>query len=242
MIIIYWATNTFENPEGIRAEPPVPILKKLIDERVGNFKDEVTYNRCPAVVDELSNVYGIKSYHDYTIDFGQGGLSSPDYDEEFFKRFISIDSWHGNLFQVSAPYVFFTDTPSLEVSFIPAYLEDNNVVNNTICIPAIIDIGKYFRGTSFAFHMKKNCKQLVFNRQEIYMYIKIHTKEKLQFKQFLYTEEMEQMDHLMMSAKRYWYRNFSKVMTLEYYYNIFARFNFKKKHLKLIKQNLCKDV
>jgi hypothetical protein len=89
--------------------------------------------------------------------------------------------------------------------------------------------------------MKKNCNQLIFNRHEIYMYIKIHTTEPIQFKQFLWTHETDKLNGPMMSAKRYWYRDISKIMTLDYYYNIFDKFNLKKKHLKIIKQNLCKE-
>ena len=69
--------------------------------------------------------------------------------------------------------MFFTEEPSLEMSVFPAYLEDNNVVNNTIMLPGKIDIGKYFRGLQFAFHMKQNCNEIIFNRKEICYYIKL---------------------------------------------------------------------
>ena len=124
------------------------------------------------------------------------------------------------------------------MSLLPPYLEDNNVVNNTIMVPGKIDIGKYFRGLTYAFHMKQNCNKVIFNRNEITYYIKFHTKKKLQFKQFLWTPEINQMDFLMMAAKNAKY----DLMNLDYYYNIFERFNFKKKILKIIKENLCKEV
>ena len=236
MTTIYWGANTCHSLEGIRADAPISILQKLFHERIPkNLVGEVDYNRCPALVDELINVYGVKSYYDYTLRFGKDGVSSPDYDQEFFDRHIITKS--SNLFFYRIIFAFFTEEPSLEMSLLPAYMEDNSVVNNTIMLPGKIDIGKYFRGLEFAFHVKQNCNEIIFNRKEICYYIKFHTKKKLKFKQFLWTPELEEMGLLMMAAKR----NKYDFMNLDYYYNIFDRFNFKKKMLKNIKENLCKE-
>ena len=239
MITIYWGVSTRDVPEGIRAEAPISILQKLFHERIPkDLAMEVNYNRCPAIVNELTNLYGMKSYYDYTIKFEEGGVSSPDYDQEFYNKHFLIRSLKGNLFEFYMDIIFFTEDASLEMSLLPAYLEDNNIVNSTIMLPAKIDIGKYFRGLQIAFHMKQKCNELNFNRKEICCYIKFHTKKKLQFKQFLYTSEIYEIVRLMTAAKN----NKYDYMNLEYYYNIFYRFNFKKKILKIIKENLCKEV
>jgi len=239
MITIYWGVNTSYSLEGTRAEAPIPILQKMAQERIPKDSPrEANYIRCPAFIDELTNLYGIKSYYDYTIKFEKGDVSSPDYDQEFFDRHFFIQSVKGNLFEFYENFYFFTDEPSFEMSLLPAYLEDNSIVNNTIMLPAKIDIGKYFRALTFAFHMKQNCNEVIFNRKEIFYYVKFHTKEKLKFKQFLWTPEISAIDSVMMAAKRAKY----DFMNLDYYYNIFARFNFKKKILKIIKENLCKEV
>ena len=239
MSIIYWGVNINYSPEGIRAEAPIPILQKLFHERIPkDLAGEIQYNRCPAIIDELTNLYGMKSYYDYTLKFGKDEVSTPDYGQDFFQKHFVIKSMKGNLFEFYQNFVFFTEEPSLEMSVLPAYLEDNSVVNNTIMLPGKIDIGKYFRGLEFAFHVKQNCNEIIFNRKEICYYIKFHTKQKLQFKQFLWTSEISEMDFLMMSVKNKKY----DLMNLDYYYNIFERFNFKKKILKIIKENLCKEV
>jgi len=239
MITIYWGVNTNESPEGIRAEAPISILQKMSQERITKDPAKIVrYNRCPAFVDELINVYGMKPFYDYTLKFGENGVSSPDFDQEFFDKHVFIRSLEGNLFDFTDRFYFFTEEPSLEMSLLPPYLEDNSIINSTIMIPGKIDIGKYFRALAFAFHMKQNCNELIFSRKEIYFYIRFHTNKKLQFKQFLWTPEIDQMDDLMMSAKNHKY----DLMKLDYYYNIFERFNFKKKILKNIKKNLCKEV
>ena len=53
--------------------------------------------------------------------------------------------------------------------------------------------------------MKQNCNEITFSRKEIYYYVKFHTKKKLQFKQFLFTPEMDYYDYLMMAAKKFKY-------------------------------------
>ena len=68
-VTIYYGVNTLYMPAGMRAEPPQEITnigRKLFSERVPNeligTNHEVNYHKCPAVVEELKNVYGIKSY------------------------------------------------------------------------------------------------------------------------------------------------------------------------------------
>ena len=122
------------------------------------------------------------------------------------------------------------------MSLLPAYLEDNSVINSTIMIPGKIDIGKYFRSITFAFHMKQNCNELIFSRKEISFYVRFHTKEKLQFKQFLWTPEIDHINYLILASKNFKY----DLHILKYYYDLFYRLNFKKKILKSIKENLCK--
>ena len=139
------------------------------------------YNRCPAFTDELTNLYGIKPYYDYTLQFEENGVSSPDYDQIFFDKHFVIRSLEGNLFDFYENFHFFTEESSLKMSLLPAYLEDNSVSNSTIIIPGKIDIGKYFRSLASAFHMKQNCNELIFSRKEIFFYLKFHTKKKLQF-------------------------------------------------------------
>ena len=154
MITIYWGVGTHNSPEGIRAERPIPILQKVLSERIPkDLAGEVTYNRCPAFIDELTNVYGMKSFYDYTLKFEKDSVSSTDYDQDFYNSHFVIRSGKGNLFEFHQDFVFFTEEPSLEMSLLPAYLEDNSVVNNTIMVPGKIDIGKYFRGLQIAFHM-----------------------------------------------------------------------------------------
>jgi len=239
MITIYWGVNTVMFPEGIRAEAPISILQKMPKERIPKDADSgQRYDRCPSFIDELTNLYGIKPYIDFKLGIGENGVSSPNYDQEFYDRHVHIRSLPGNLLELKLQYVFFTEEPSLEMSLLPAYLEDNNVINSTIMIPGKIDIGKYFRGLAFAFHMKQKCNKVSFSRKEISFYVRFHTKEKLRFKQFIFTPEIDRLDVLMMQAKNFKY----DLMKLNYYYNIFERFNFKKKILKNIKENLGKEV
>ena len=85
MITIFWGANTNWSLEGIRAEAPIPILQKMSQERIPKDSElGQQYNRCPAFTDELKNLYGVKSYLDYTLNFGKDDVTSSDYGQEFF--------------------------------------------------------------------------------------------------------------------------------------------------------------
>ena len=63
MITIYWGISPQSAPEGLRVDPPVPIMNTFLKTRMPKEKEEegMNYNRCPACTNELSNIYGMKS-------------------------------------------------------------------------------------------------------------------------------------------------------------------------------------
>ena len=254
-IIIYWGVDTSYTTEGLRVEPPVPILNKLFKDRIpsGPIAAEVNYNKCPALHNELINVYGMKSIYDYNFEINPesgrmqwGGPQeiAQSYDEEFFNTHLNVRSLKGNLFSFTETLVFFTETPSLMLSLLPAFMEDNNIVKNTICIPGQFDIGKYFRILEYAWHFRKGCNKIEFSRKEISYYIKFYTKEKIKFQRFMFTPELHTLNETMLQTK---FRKKPDILSkfksdaLEYYYNIFDKYNFKNKMLKIIKENLYKE-
>lgn len=254
MITIYWGINTFVIPEGLRVLPPVPIMNKLFQDRItGDAAHEINYNKCPALGNELTNVYGMKSVYDYSfeIDYNRGNVqsqiegdfagSSP---EEFFNQHVTIRSLKGKLFSFVQGLVFFTDAKSLIMSQLPPFMEDNNIAKNTILIPGQFDIGKYFRMLDMAWHFRDGCNRIEFSKKEISFYIKFHTQEKIKFQRFMFTPQLVHLSETMFSAK---HKQKTEILSklksdaLNYYYNIFDKYNFKNKMLKIIKENLCKD-
>ena len=259
MITIYWGINPVDIPEGLRIDPPVPIMNKFFKDRISeDVADEITYNKCPALFNELTNVYGMKSVYDYGFQIKDDQLvrsnyhvkptpleaSDPGNPEEFFKKHVIIRSNKGKLFSFNQGLVFFTEIPSLMMSQLPPFMEDNNIMENAITIPGQFDIGKYFRCLDFAWHLRDGCDEIYFSRKEITFYLKFATKEKIKFQRFLYTPELFQYGAMIAGAKNSKKSDVAakfKSKALDYYYNIFDRSNLKNKILKIIKENLCKE-
>lgn len=210
--------------------------------------DDLGYHRCPAFADELLNLYGIKSIYDYDIEVKNNQVS-PRFsqrneisDIDFFHKHVIIRSIKHRLFSFPQGFAFFTDenTPSLMMSQLPPFMEDNTVAKNVIVVPGQFDIGKYFRTLDFAWHFREGCNRMKFDRDSITFYLRFHTKEKIKFQRFLWTEELSQLNQMMGRAKQ---RKEPEIISkaLQFYYNIFDKYNFKNKILKIIKENLCKE-
>jgi hypothetical protein len=261
MITIYWSINTQVIPEGLRVLPPVPIKNKLFEDRIRSksYGQELLYDKCPALDNELTNLYGMKSVYDYNLEIDDQGKTeyssgddhgavSPDdafqktANEDFFNQHIMVRSLAGRLFSFIQGLVFFTDARSLIMSQLPAFMEDNSVMKNTILIPGQFDIGKYFRPLDMAWHFRDGCNRIEFSREEISFYLKFHTKEKIKFQRFLFTDELVDLSGAMFRTKgQDGHSSKFKYDALKYYYNIFDKYNFKNKMLKIIKENLCKE-
>jgi hypothetical protein len=110
------------------------------------------------------------------------------------------------------------------------HLEDNNVSERCLVIPGQYDIGKWFRSTDMAFHLKKNYDQFKIEKDEVMFYVRFHTKEKINFKQFRFTETLS--DYVKDGFKLNFFRS---MKFLPAYY---AAFKNKKLILKEINENL----
>ena len=123
-IIIWWGVNTsvkgFE--EGIRAEEPIPILKKFLIEYAGKDDGSKMMSRCPAILDELQNVYGVKPYYDYSLNIdSNNNVSTDDYDQKFFDAHILVRS--ERLISFATNHVFFAPyEKSLLISQVSPFL------------------------------------------------------------------------------------------------------------------------
>ena len=98
-------------------------------------------------------------------------------------------------------------------------------------IPGGFNIGKYFRNLEFAFILKNDFNEFIVNDEDVLYYLKFYTKEKINFKQFKFNENLKQMVKDVRMA------NFgsNKKSNINIFYD---KFKGKKYILNEIKQNL----
>ena len=113
--------------------------------------------------------------------------------------------------------------------------------NNALLIPGQFDIAKYFRSVDCAFIVKKSKSTMKFLRNEICFYIRFHTTRPIIFKQFFWDKKINDYNHPMMAVKNHKYSSNPKDQILSYYYKLFHKFQFKKKLIKIIENNLTKN-
>jgi len=245
-IEIWWGVNTSERvfEAGIRAEEPVSILNKFLKEygakSHGDLPADRGIGRCPAVLDELQNVYGIKPYYDYTLNIDENNyVTSPDYDQIFFDSHIRIRSERCISFEfpitLFAPY-----EKSLLMSQTAPYLEDNDIANNTLIIPGQFDIAKYFRDLDHAWFFKKETSSIKFLRKQVCYYVRFHTTRPIVFRQFFWDKDLNEIIRPVLASKMHKYTSVSGAPNLSYYYKLFEKFQFKKKIIKMLEKNLTK--
>ena len=134
------------------------------------------------------------------------------------------------VFSFKQCYIFFTEEKSLEVTFYeyPA-LEDNNITKRCMIPAGRFDIAKWFRNSEFAFILKDGYNEFKIEKDEVYSYIRFHTNEKINFKQFKMNETLYGYTKACFSLQG------SRLGALANYYNAFKG----KKHIiREIKANL----
>jgi hypothetical protein len=171
----------------------------------------------------------MKSLFDYAFTINGKEIGSPYPDPELFDRYIMVRDGEKKFFSFKNRYIFFTEEKSLDVTFYeyPA-LEDNNITNRCMITSGKFDIGRWFRNSEFAFILRKDVNDFKIETGEIYSYMRFHTDEKINFKQFRMNNELDQL------TKDCFHLN-NKMKTLINYYKAFKN---KKFILKEIKENL----
>lgn len=217
----------------MKAEEPSSIMKKIKEYEKINKTD---FLFCPAVRDANKNTFCLKFPYTYNIKKSseQNSFYTDHRDQKFFNDHVLIRNLEKNFISILNNFIFFTEEKELKItSQIQPYLENNEINEKTINIPASYDIGKWFRPLEWAFFLKDGCDEINFKEGDIYQYIKFDTDEKIIFKKFIPSETIHFMAKSCIEANNSFPE---KKRSLSQYYNLF---NIKKKILKEIKENLC---
>jgi hypothetical protein len=231
-INVYW--TCIEN-QGARAKEPESVAKIFYEKNFYDSNDSLlSINKCPFFNESIENIFALRSIYDYSFNIKKdNSVYSNFYDQKFFDDHVICRSVEKKFFSFIQSYIFFTDEPSLlaTISQPPIY-EDNNISERCIVIGGNLNIGKYFRNTEFSFILKNNFDEFVIKENEIFSYLKFHTKEKINFKRFFPSLKIKEYLNMVRVSNEYKKNIYTKTNT---FYN---NFKYKKIILKEIKENL----
>lgn len=231
---IYWAaSNVLQGSQVSRAlyYPPEPINP------FKDFKTQIKHNNfklCPAYLSHTENLFSLKFPISYDLSFDNSGIGTSTLDQSFFDNFIFVRDLEQRLISFNVRYIFFAEEPC-KISLQPAYLEDNDLTNKTISLPGMFDAGQWFRTTDYSVIVKQDVTQLKINSGDVYNYLKVHTDEPIEFVKFDYTDELDKIQREILQSKRFLGNKSPK---LSYYYSLFKQSLYKKKIIRLIKENI----
>lgn len=159
-------SNVYNTPEndklGVVFYPPEPLLKSIIDSRVGN-----EFMRCPAVLSLVKNTYVLRSPYDLTIhiDAQNNSIRIEEFDQEFFNNHIvAHPTPAGNLHVVGIPprYVFVADTDEpVNMQLLPLMFHKPHGLG---AIVGEFDISRWVRPIEFAFEVYDPSKPIAIKR------------------------------------------------------------------------------
>jgi hypothetical protein len=233
---VYWTLDHKRMMGVLNVQEPELVLKN-------KPMSETGYNVCPAFRDYFHNVYGWKALYPYSLEKSVDGheyiseehnpgitdMGIP-YSWEDYVR--SVDEQVITIYQAIS---FVTDSPSLKVSQENPSFEDNKFTSSCYVIPGTLDIGKYYRGLDFAFRIKENHSRAAFDAGDIIYYLRFHTPEKINFKQYFMNDKLREYDRMIQEIKVAFS---SSARPLSFFYDKYKKFNLKAKVMKEIKENL----
>jgi hypothetical protein len=217
---------------GMNDAPVNALSYALKNDELIKSRDNLDYHRCPAFRDFFKNTYAVLSPHDYTLQIAGDQKQSTDYDQAYYESVIED---RGNLFfSFLQPELFLFCEKSLTVEQIPAFYSSAQNPD-LMLVSGQYDIGKHFRKIEYAAIAKKDTTFTASEGEPLY-YLRFQTNEKINFKRFFYTPEMDSIFKSTMKIRNYCGKG--KVKPLSFFYEKTHKYFYDKKLLKLIKANL----
>lgn len=218
----------------LRIHEPVPLLKHIDhQEFLGPWA-----SKCPALVDDLKNVFVIKSPFDIKLSLGvMNSAKIENQTPEFGKAFFGEPQGRIGMHQTNLPYLFFAEK-SLMLSHLPAFYDFNSFTENTFQIVGGFDIGRWFRAAGKPTFIFKPGKTVIDIKEgDALLYIKFNTTEKIKLIEFD-NAELDAMGNLSPTlACVNLKEHATEKMSLKKCYEYFDRFKMRQRILKIIKRN-----
>ena len=218
----------------LRIFEPVPLLKHIdYKELLGPWA-----SKCPALVDDLRNVYVIKSPFDIKLTLGPNNSAKVENQSpEFGHSFFGDPQGKVGMHQTDLAYLFFAEK-SLLLSHLPAFYDFNSFTENTFQVTGSFDIGRWFRAAGKPTFIFKPGKTVIDIKEgDALLYVKFNTTEKVNLIEFD-NRELDEMGDLHPSFACINLKEHSTgSMSLKKCYEYFDRFKMRSRVLKIIKRN-----
>lgn len=171
---------------------PESLFKHLQDTRKGTV-----YLKCPAFQDYIKNTFVIKAPLDLEISVNRkkGTIDVVGIPQEYGKFIINrIDEFEPtNPYVISIfPVYLFYSNDNIHLESMPATMELNDSISNTMLIPGTYNISKWIRPIDFSFEVKDDTQKIKFKRGDVLFYVKFRTDDdsKVELERTQMTEEL----------------------------------------------------
>ena len=224
---VYWTIDHTRIIGALNVQTPELVLKNKPISETG-------YNVCPAFNSYFHNVYGFKAMCSYSLGKSDDGHEYISHGS-ILDKYVNVRSVDEQVISIFQAVSFVTDSPSLQMSMENPYFEDNKFTSSCYIIPGTLDIGKYYRCVDLAFRIKENHSWAAFDEGDIIYYLRFHTPEKINFKQYFMSDKVREYEIMITEIKS----SFSpSPRPLSFFYDKYKKFNLKSKVMKEIKENL----
>ena len=224
---VYWTIDHTRIIGALNVQTPELVLKNKPISETG-------YNVCPAFNSYFHNVYGFKAMCSYSLGKSDDGHEYISHGS-ILDKYVNVRSVDEQVISIFQAVSFVTDSPSLQMSMENPYFEDNKFTSSCYIIPGTLDIGKYYRCVDLAFRIKENHSWAAFDEGDIIYYLRFHTPEKINFKQYFMSDKLREYDNMIKEIRLFFP---SSPRPLSFFYDKYKKFNLQSKVMKEIKENL----
>ena len=210
---------------------PEPAIKHMDTDAIKS----ISINKCPAFTDYFKNTYALTWCFDYELQINpDGSLRSDMYDQRFFDNTVLIRDGKYRSYTLQHFYLMTCEEP-LEMEVVPVTGTHNGFIDNISLYSGMFDIGRWFRPVECTFTANPDADKLTIKTGEPYSFIKFQTDEPIKFQRFHPTDEIREIEYVLNGMRFF---NGNKRYSLNDFYNRLKVSGYKRRLMKLIKENL----
>ena len=202
---VFWTIPDFGIEElQIVFFEPESLIKHLQSTRKGT-----KHLKCPAFQDYIKNTFVIKAPFDteITVNRNKGMIDVVGIPQDYTKFVVNrIDEFTPeNPYVISLfPAYMFYSNDDIHIESMPATMETNDSISNTMLIPGTYNISKWIRPVDFSFEVKDDNKKIKIKRGDVLFYVKFRTNDdsKIELERTPFTEELNKTMYSCFHVKK----------------------------------------
>jgi len=218
-------------------EEPKSVLKSFSydQKNADNSSHLDNVHMCPSFINYYHNTFSISSDFSWELNWDGNEFVSNNMDQSAFNNHFLIRNKSSGLVSSIVPGLYLIPDKPVDIELLNPTLSDSDINKKTSVMQGVFNPYYHIRPTELAFRFLNVGDTIKYYPGEDLYYIRFLTKERIKFKKFYFTQNINNIITNNLSQKSL----DSRIRNLKWWYEVSKNMGIRKQVMKDVLSNLC---